>query len=553
MVGEKRTDVKETLMKRNRRNVRTGMTFILGCVAVLGTLVLPTVPSAAGAAGTTPADTVIEWNANAQAAIIGTAAQGPTVAYLHLAMVQGAVYDAVNAIEGGYEPYLEAPTTADPADSSPAAVATAAHDVLFALFPSQQPTLDAQLAASLAAIPDGPAKTGGIEVGAAAAAAMLVERTGDGRFTPFTIVEGFDPGKWRRTPPAFAFEPAPWVGNVRPFIVADARALRSDGPNALSARKYAKEFNEVKELGSLTSRTRTADQTDAALFWQANGAGLFNAILRQLADTQDLDIAEAARMFAMANLAGADGAIACWNDKYYWNFWRPITAIHEADRDGNPATVADANWTPLFATPPFPEHPSGHTCISGAVVKTLRHFFGTDKVSFSTFSTFSNSTRSFDRFSDAIEEIVDARVSAGIHFRTADDQGYVIGRKVAHELSKNYFERVTDRSCLAWSRAKRGEAVHVERRDDVCVHGSVLRKRAQPMLGRKAESSTSRSGKASATTSPPNPASLPDLDDPIVRRRFVCSFAPGSFGISPQLPYDLEGGLDCRGLDGAGP
>ena len=169
---------------------------------------------------------------------------------------------------------------------------------------------------------------------------------------------------------------------------------------------------------------------------------MFNAILRQLADTQDLDIAEAARMFAMADLAGADGAIACWNDKYYWNFWRPITAIHEADNDGNPATVADPNWTPLFATPPFPEHPSGHTCISGAVVKTLRHFFGTDKVSFSTFSSFSNSTRSFDRFSDAIKEIIDARVWAGIHFRTADDQGYVIGRKVAHELKKNYFEPV---------------------------------------------------------------------------------------------------------------
>ncbi len=429
-------------MKRNARHIRTGVTVILGCAAVLGTLVMPTVPPADGAVRATPADIVVEWNANAQAAIIGTAAQGPTVAYLHLAMVQGAVYDAVNAIEGGYEPYLEAPSMADSKDSSPAAVAKAAHDVLVGLFPSQQPTLDAQLAASLAAIPDGPSKSGGIDVGAAAAAAMLAERTGDGRFASFTVVEGFDPGEWRRTPPAFVFEPAPWVGNVRPFIVADAQALRSRGPNTLTARKYAREFDEVKELGSLTSTTRTADQTDAALFWQANGAALFNAIFRQLADTQDLDIAEAARMFAMADLAGADGAIACWNDKYYWNFWRPITAIHEADSDGNPATVADPTWTPLFATPPFPEHPSGHTCISGAVVTTLRQFFRTNRVSFSTFSSFSNTTRSFDRFSDAIREIIDARVWAGIHFRTADDQGYVMGRKVAHELKKNYFEPV---------------------------------------------------------------------------------------------------------------
>jgi hypothetical protein len=428
------------------------MTVILGCVAAFGTLVLPTVPAAAGAAGVTPADAVIEWNANAEAAIIGTAAQGPTVAYLHLAMVQGAVYDAVNAIEGGYEPYLAAPAMADREDSSPAAVAQAAHDVLVALFPSQKPTLDAQLATSLAAIPDGPAQAGGIEVGAAAATMMLAERSGDGRFTPFTVVEGFGPGEWRRTPPAFVFEPAPWVGNVRPFIVGDAAALRSRGPNALASHRYAREFNEVKKLGSLTSEIRTADQTDAALFWQANGAGLFNAILRQLADTQNLDVADAARMFAMADLAGADGAIACWIDKYATNFWRPITAIHEADSDGNPATVADPTWTPLFATPPFPEHPSGHTCISGAVVQTLQRFFGSDRVSFSTFSSFSNSTRSFDRLSDAIEEIVNARVWAGIHFRTADDQGYLTGRKVAHELTKHYFGRVRDRSCRGWSR-----------------------------------------------------------------------------------------------------
>jgi hypothetical protein len=382
---------------------------------------------------------VIEWNANAHAAIIGTAGQGPTVAYLHFAMVQGAVYDAVNAIEGGSEPYLEAPAMADPQDSSPAAVAVAAHDVLVALFPTQQTVLDARLTASLAEIPDGPAKVGGIEEGAAAAATMLAARVNDGRFTQFTVVEGFDPGEWRRTPPAFVFEPAPWVGNVRPFIIRSAAALRSDGPNALTSDAYTDDFQEVKRLGSLTSTVRTADQTDAALFWQAHQAGLFNAIFRQLAETQDLNIAEAARMFAMADMAGADGAIACWNDKYYWRSWRPVTAIREANSDGNPATRADPNWTPLFATPPFPEHPAGHTCVSGAVVETLKDFFGTDKVSFSTFSSLSNSTRHFDRFSEAIKEIIDARVWGGIHFRTADEQGYVIGRKVSHQLQRNYF------------------------------------------------------------------------------------------------------------------
>jgi hypothetical protein len=421
---------------------------LAGLIATLG---VP-VTQRSDAVEPTPADAVVEWNNNAQIAIIGTAGQGPTVAYLHFAMVQGAVYDAVNAIEGGYEPYLGAPAVADPGDSAPAAVAQAAHDVLVALFPAQTLVLGGKLATSLAAIPDGPAETGGVEVGAAAAAAMLAARTGDGRFTPFTVIQGTEPGEWRST--AFSngnplVEPAPWVGNVTPFIVPDVEALRSEGPNPLTSAAYAEDFNEVKRFGSLTSTVRTDDQTEAAVFWQANGAALFNGLFRQLADTQDLGIAEAARMFAMADLAGADGAIACWNDKYYYRFWRPLTAIRLADTDGNPATIADPDWTPLFSsappltTPPFPDHPAGHTCISGAVVETLKDLFGTDKVSFTMSSSLSGTTREFDRFSVAMREIIDARVWAGIHFRTADTQGHVMGRKVAHILKGNYFQPTT--------------------------------------------------------------------------------------------------------------
>jgi PAP2 superfamily len=440
------------------RGIKHRTLLVLSLAAMVGALAVPVAQAqGAGAATTESADVVVDWNNNAQTAIIGTANQGPTVAYLHLAMVQGAVYDAVNAIEGGYEPYLGVPATADPdpGDSAPAAVATAAHDVLVALFPGQKLTLDAKLGTSLAAIPNGDAKTGGMEVGAAAAAAMYEARcvspsetpactANDGRFSPFTVTQGDEPGEWRST--AFTstgtpvVEPAPWVGNVKPFLIPSAAALRTDGPNALTSAAYAADFNEVKRLGSLTSTVRTPDQTDAALFWQANGAGLFNAIFRQLAVTQKLDIAEAARMFAMTNMAGADGAIGCWKDKYYWKFWRPITAIRQADNDGNPSTLADQNWTPLFTTPPFPEHPSGHTCISGAVVETLQDFFGTDKIAFGTFSGFSNSSRSFERFSDAIKEIIDARVWAGIHFRTADVQGAVLGKKVARYLREHYFQ-----------------------------------------------------------------------------------------------------------------
>jgi hypothetical protein len=230
--------------------------------------------------------------------------------------------------------------------------------------------------------------------------------------------------------------------------------LRTDGPNSITSAAYAEDLNEVKKLGSLTSTTRTADQTDAAIFWQDQAMALWNRIFRTLAASQGLDIVENARLFAMENLAAADAAIGCWNDKYYWQFWRPITAIREADTDGNPATVADPNWLPLFdpatpvchlpllATPPFPDHPSGHCCATSAIVHTLQNFFGADKIGFSAFSNKSCTTRSFERFSDALNEVIDARVWAGIHFRTADVQGSVLGKKVAHYLEKHYFQPV---------------------------------------------------------------------------------------------------------------
>jgi hypothetical protein len=401
----------------------------------------------AASAATGP-DAVTDWNLYAANAIVGTAGQGPTVSALSFAMVQGAVYDAVNAIDGTHEPYLVAPP-ASQSDSPDAAVATAAFTVLAALFPAQLSTLQPLYDTSLAAIPDGQQKTNGIAVGKAAADAMLAARQHDGRFGPAPTVPPPAPGIWRPTPPFNAPDPAPWIGNVRPFLVPNAEMLRTDGPNPLTSDAYAKDFNEVKELGSLTSTTRTPEQTAIAIFWQGSS---WNAVLRELAMTQGLDTADRARLFAMVHMAAADGYIGCYNDKYYWTFWRPITAIREADTDGNPATEADPNWTPLFdpstpvpappplATPPFPDHPSAHSCASSAVVHTLQNFFGTDKIEFTMPSSKSLTPRTFERFSDAIKEVIDARVWAGIHFRTADVQGAVLGKKVAHWLEKHYFQ-----------------------------------------------------------------------------------------------------------------
>jgi hypothetical protein len=416
----------------------------------------------ASARGQPAGNAAIEWNAIATTAAAG---QPPHVVPLSLAMVQGAVYDAVNAIDGGHQPYLVSPP-ANPSDSKEAAVATAAFRVLVGfpdlpgLFPAQLATLQPVYDASLAGVPDGAAKTGGIAVGEAAARAMLVERTGDGRGGPFTVVEGTDPGEWRLAPPQgptgiVARDPAPWVGSVRPFLVPNVEMLRTEGPNALTSAAYAEDFNEVKELGSLTSTRRTADQTTAAIFWQDSGPAIWNRVYRALAVSKELDIVESARLFAMTNLAAADGSIGCWNDKYYWNFWRPITAIREAASDGNPATVADPAWVPLFdptvsvsgpplVTPGFPDHPAGHTCISGATVYALKAFFDTDTVAFTATSNKCSPApcppRSFDRFSEALKEIIDARVWGGIHFRTADVQGAVLGKKVVHHMQKHYFQ-----------------------------------------------------------------------------------------------------------------
>jgi hypothetical protein len=426
------------------------------------------------ARGQQPAgNAAIEWNAIASTAVMAPPPQGagqpPHVAVLSLAMVQGAVYDAVNAIDGGHQPYVVAPPTIS-GDSKEAAAATAAFRALVGfpdrtpplagLFPAQLSTLQPLYDASLANVPDGPSKTGGIAIGEAAAAAMLTARQNDGRGGSFVFVPGTDPGEWRLAPPQgptgiVARDPAAWVGFVRPFLVPNVEMLRTDGPNALTSAAYSDDFNEVKEIGSLTSTKRTADQTAAAIFWQDSGPAIWNRVYRALATSHGLDIVDSARLFAITNLAAADGSIGCWNDKAYWSFWRPITAIREAATDGNPATEADSNWVPLFdpsvpvsgaplVTPGFPDHPAGHTCISGATVYALQAFFGTDRVPFTAISNKCSPApcpaRSFDRFSEALKEIIDARVWGGIHFRTADVQGAVLGKKVAHYMEKHYFQ-----------------------------------------------------------------------------------------------------------------
>jgi hypothetical protein len=240
-----------------------------------------------------------------------------------------------------------------------------------------------------------------------------------------------------------------------PFLVKSPSQFRTAGPLDLTSAEYAAEFNEVKNIGSLNSITRTAAQSHAAAFWQTNPAANFNAIARRFVDQLSLDVSDSARLFAMLDLSAADALITTWNDKYYWNFWRPITAIRRADIDGNPATVADPTWTPMFdpsldpaiggtgpalITPPYPEHPSGATTYASASMHALASFFGTDEMTFyATSSRFPSEQRTFDRFSDLTREVLEARIWAGIHFRNADVQAADVGREVERYIHTHFF------------------------------------------------------------------------------------------------------------------
>jgi hypothetical protein len=273
--------------------------------ALLGLATLVAPPIAA-------ADTVTQWNQHAATALYVTAAQAPNVSVLHMAMVQGAVYDAVNAIDGSREGYLLTSRVATATDSKDAAAATAAYKVLLSIVPGQQPVLLANYNATLAGIPDGAAKTRGIAVGDAAAAAMIAARTADGRFGMPGFLTGTTPGVWRPVLPAFGNDPNAWVKDVKPFLIRKASQFRSSGPYDLKSRKYAREFDEVKSVGSATSTTRTADQTDAALYWAENPPRTWNRILNSISASKGVSLVENARMFAEVYLTVADSFIAVW-------------------------------------------------------------------------------------------------------------------------------------------------------------------------------------------------------------------------------------------------
>ena len=448
--------------------IRSARRFTSSAIASAVALVaIATAPPTTPAFAATPENTVLEWNLHAATALINAptastpgAGQTPPVAELHFAMVQGAVFDAVNAIDGGYEPYLTGLPPAPAEASKEAAAATAAHHVLIGLSPalptSTQNWLNTRYAESLAAIDAGPATdeqiADGKAAGAAAAQEMLEVRADDGRYGSFRFTEGTQPGEWRRTAAAAPFtDPFAWVARVEPFTLTSQSQFRSKGPLALDSGAYAKEYNEVKELGgngTSTPSARTPEQTALANFYSntAHPPEMFNRAFRTIAEDRGLSLVEEARLFAMLNITGADSFINCWDDKAFWNVWRPVTAIRLGDTDGNKKTDADPGWTALSGSPPYPDHPSGYNCITGAFMYAAKRFFDTNELAFDVTRVAPTVTRSYERFTDVTRDTIDARMFLGIHFRTPDEQGVRIGKDVARWVDKHFFRPVESES-----------------------------------------------------------------------------------------------------------
>jgi hypothetical protein len=417
---------------------------------------------------TADATAVTHWNliaVSTTTGIPGPAGGAPPASQINMGMVQGAVYDAVNAITPKHaRPYLLNRRFGNTA-SDEAAVATAAYLVLKNIvetvpqsipFPNRATllaTLASQYQAATNAIPGSPFKRMGIAAGTAAAEAMIDARTGDGRFGPSQFVPNPNPGFFDPVAPngATVLDPTPWVGGVKPFLMQSSSQFRSGGPLALNSPAYTAEFNEVKALGGdgvVTPSARTTTQTYIAKWWQSNPVASWNDVARQLIARNHLDAAESARLLAMQNLAAADAAINDWNDKYHFSFWRPFQAIRRAGEplEGNPNTSPDPTWTPLL-TAPYPDHVSGHLGLDGSHTGVLRMFFGDAPAGgYQITSSFVNpggpALRSFSSFDQALEELVEARIWAGLHFRTADVQGRQLGTNIANFAAANYFRPV---------------------------------------------------------------------------------------------------------------
>jgi hypothetical protein len=426
---------------------------ILTSLAVTGTSLgrQPTQQRTGRATTATQPDQVIQWN---QELLSLLQVQGAQPATIHptrtMAITQLAVYDAVNAIEGGFRSYLFKGTA--PRNASPdAAAAAAARTVLRALLPSQQQAIDAKYQDSLSQIGAGPGVQQGIKVGEQAATAILAARANDGSgVTPPTFVPGSGPGEYQFTPPKFGQPVFTQWPAVTPFALRTGAQFRPPPPPAVSSARFADDFNEVKSLGRQNSVTRSSDQTAIGKFW---GAAPVQNVWNQIAQMAGIafhnTLAQNARLFATLDTTLADGVVALYDAKYAYHVWRPVTAIN-ATNTGNPGALSDPTWIPLAPTAADPSYPGAHAEISGGAAVALRDFFGSDRLDFSLTNATAGITRSFRSFSQAAQEAAASRIFAGQHFRYDEDAGQVLGEQVADFVDDH----------LLLPQARRGNATH---------------------------------------------------------------------------------------------
>ena len=388
------------------------------------------------------ADAVLDWHEIAVNTVSTASPPRPgPVGFLDMAVVQAAVYDAVQAIDGKFKPYrVQIPGASGSPD---AAAAKAAHDVLVNIFPAQSVSLETTYRDYLAK--KGLAESDpGVAVGQTAAAGILALRANDGRVPnplppPFTGDTAT--GVWRPTtsyqpppPPSDTPMATPWLGAVPCFTLQSSDQFRAKPPPALSSQQYTADYNEVKALGAQSESTRTPEQTELAYFYAGDIPFQLRRTLREIAATHVNNIDDNARLLALASLAMADAAITAWDSKKHYVFWRPVTAIQEGENDGNPATAGDPSWQPFLNTPPYPEYTSGANNVTAALTRTLALFFGKDDITFTVTSDHpkaTQKTRTYGRFSDMASDMVNVRIYHGVHFRFADQAGREQGTQVA--------------------------------------------------------------------------------------------------------------------------
>lgn len=388
------------------------------------------------------ADVVLDWN-DLMIEAIRIDNSGPTISSRNLAILHASIYDAVNSVLRTHQPYrFQLETPAD--TSAEAAAVGAAYEVMSDLYQPLQATSQEAYENWLALAPRSAAVTNGLALGTRIARLLLEERAGDGSSTDFPYIPSDAPGQWRRTPPFFRPPFTPHWRYVTPFCIPDVEPFVPGPPPALDSPEYAEALQEVKSIGGSISSVRTPEQTQIAVFWSdfsytSMPPGHWHLIAASLGQTLGTSLAETARLFALISLAQADAGIACWEAKFRYNLWRPVTAIQRADEDNNPWTVPDPGWNHLLAAPPFPAYTSGHSSFSKASAQVLTHFFGTDALTFdATSDSLPGVRRTFHSLAACADEVGMSRIYGGIHYSFDNIEGKRSGGAVGDYVSKNY-------------------------------------------------------------------------------------------------------------------